>query len=82
MRTVEVVADVLCPFTHVGLRTLIDRRSHHGLTEPRLRTRARPLELINGSPLDRHHIGAKMSTLRAAARRRGLVLPWPGHQPR
>ncbi len=68
MRTVEVFADVLCPFTHVGLRTLIDRRSDRGLTEPRLRIRAWPLELINGKPLDSHHVGAEISALRASVR--------------
>ncbi|CAN5874768.1 dithiol-disulfide isomerase [soil metagenome] len=66
--TVEVFADVLCPFTHVGLRTLVDRRSHHGLTEPRLRIRAWPLEVINGKPLDPHHIDAEISALRASVR--------------
>ena len=39
LRTVEVFADVLCPFTHVGLRTLIGRRNERGLTQPRLRIR-------------------------------------------
>ena len=68
MRTVEVFADILCPFTHVGLRTLVDRRGHHGLTEPRLRIRAWPLELINGKPLDPHHIAAEISALRASVR--------------
>ncbi len=68
MRTVEVFADILCPFTHVGLRTLVDRRAHHGLTEPRLRIRAWPLELINGEPLDAHHVGSEVSALRASVR--------------
>lgn len=68
MRTVEVFADVLCPFTHVGLHTLIDRRTERGLTEPRLRIRAWPLELINGAPLDPHHIGAEIVALRASVR--------------
>lgn len=68
MRTVEVFADVLCPFTHVGLRTLVDRRSDRGLTEPRLRIRAWPLELINGSPLDPDHVGAEISALRSSVR--------------
>jgi predicted DsbA family dithiol-disulfide isomerase len=68
MRNVEVFADILCPFTHVGLRTLIDRRSRLGLTEPRLRIRAWPLELINGKPLDAHHIEAETSALRASVR--------------
>ena len=60
MRTVEVFADVLCPFTHVGLHTLIDRRGERGLAEPLLRIRAWPLELVNGAPLDPSHIGAEI----------------------
>ena len=68
MRTVEVFADVLCPFTHAGLHTLIDRRTDRGLTEPRLRIRAWPLELINGKPLDAHHIGAEITALRTSVR--------------
>jgi predicted DsbA family dithiol-disulfide isomerase len=68
MRTVEVFADVLCPFTHAGLHTLIDRRRELGLTEPRLRIRAWPLELINGKPLDPHHIGAEIVALRGSVR--------------
>ncbi len=68
MRTVEVFADVLCPFTHVGLRTLVDRRSHCSLTELRLRIRVWLLELINGMPLDPHHVDAEISALRASVR--------------
>ncbi len=68
MRTVEVFADVLCPFTHAGLHTLIDRRSALGRTEPRLRIRAWPLELVNGAPLDAHHIGAEVTALRESVR--------------
>lgn len=68
MRTVEVFADVLCPFTHAGLRTLIDRRNELGHTEPRLRIRAWPLELINGKPLDADHIAVEVAALRASVR--------------
>lgn len=68
MRTVEVFADILCPFTHVGLHTLIDRRTERGLTEPRLRIRAWPLELVNEAPLDRHHIAAEITALRDSVR--------------
>jgi predicted DsbA family dithiol-disulfide isomerase len=68
MRTVEVFADVLCPFTHAGLHTLIDRRTALGHDEPRLRIRAWPLELVNGAPLDPHHIGAEIAALRASVR--------------
>ena len=68
MRTVEVFADVLCPFTHVGLQTLVDRRTERGLDEPRLRIHAWPLELVNGQPLDAHHIAAEIRALRASVR--------------
>ena len=68
METVEVFADVLCPFTHVGLHTLIDRRAERGLDHPRLRIRAWPLELINGKPLDPHHIDAEIVALRGSVR--------------
>ena len=67
--TVEVYADVLCPFTHAGLHTLIDRRTARGLTEPRLRIHAWPLELINGKPLDPHHVGAEIVALRGQSDR-------------
>ena len=59
---------MLCPFTHVGLRTLTDRRAQRGLTTPRLRIRAWPLELINGAPLDPQHIAAEVSALRESVR--------------
>lgn len=65
---VEVFADVLCPFTHVGLRTLVDRRAERGLTLPRLRIRAWPLELVNGRPLDPRHVAAEVAALRESVR--------------
>ncbi|MGI9124033.1 MAG: DsbA family oxidoreductase [Mycobacterium sp.] len=68
MTAVEVFADVLCPFTHVGLHTLIDRRRERGLDEPRLVIRAWPLEMINGKPLDAHHVAAEIVALRASVR--------------
>ena len=68
MRTVEVFADILCPFTHVGLHTLIDQRAERGLDEPHLRIRAWPLELINGKPLDPDHIDAEITALRGSVR--------------
>jgi predicted DsbA family dithiol-disulfide isomerase len=68
MKTLEVFADVLCPFTHVGLHTLIDRRTANGLPDPHLRIRAWPLELINGQPLDPHHINAEIVALRGSVR--------------
>lgn len=68
MNTIDVFADILCPFTHVGLHTLIDRRTERGLTAPALRIRAWPLELINGRPLDAHHVEAEIVALRESVR--------------
>lgn len=66
--TVEVFADILCPFTHVGLRTLVDRRTERGLAQPRLRIRAWPLEVVNGKPLDPQHVRAEIIALRESVR--------------
>jgi predicted DsbA family dithiol-disulfide isomerase len=68
VRIVEVFADVLCPFTHVGLHRLLDRRAERGLDTPRLRIRAWPLELVNAQPLDPQHIAAEIVALRASVR--------------
>lgn len=62
--TVEVFADVLCPFAHVGLRRFVDRRDELGRTGPRLRVRAWPLELINGRPLQADHVADELDPIR------------------
>jgi predicted DsbA family dithiol-disulfide isomerase len=64
MGPIEVFADVCCPFTHVGLRRLVDRRDAVGRTEPRLHVRAWPLELVNGVPLDADLIAEEVEALR------------------
>ncbi len=61
---ITIYADILCPFTHVGLRTLVDQRKSIRALSPLLDLRAWPLELINGQPLDAHHIAAEISGLR------------------
>jgi predicted DsbA family dithiol-disulfide isomerase len=50
--SIEVFADVTCPFAHVGLRRFVERREVHGADHPTLRVRAWPLELVNGKPLE------------------------------
>jgi len=46
---IEVFADIVCPFTHVGLRRLAETRL--SLNAPtRMRIRAWPLEWVNGAP--------------------------------
>ncbi len=50
MRTIEVYADITCPFTHVGLKRVVQHVSE--MTEPAdVIVRAWPLEWVNGAPL-------------------------------
>ena len=65
MKLVEVFADVACPFTHVGLRRFAAYRGQRGRTEPLLRVRAWPLELVNEKALDGPSLVAKIEALRA-----------------
>ena len=64
MSTIEVFADVRCPFTHVGLRRLVARRDDLG-SDVGLRIRAWPLELVNDAPLDGELIAEEVDALRA-----------------
>jgi len=48
---IEVYADIVCPFTHVGLRRLVSARKELGRDDVVIRIRAWPLELVNGAPL-------------------------------
>lgn len=62
---IEVFADVVCPFTHVGLCRWVERRQALGRSDVRLRVRAWPLEIVNGSPMDPVAVAAKVADLRA-----------------
>jgi predicted DsbA family dithiol-disulfide isomerase len=64
VRAVEVFADVRCPFTHVGLRRLLERREQSGGMAFVLRVRAWPLELVNDTPLDPDMIAEEVDELR------------------
>ena len=64
-RVVEVFADVVCPFTHVGLRRFVQARAEAGATEVALRVRAWPLELVNGEPLAADFVAEEIADLRA-----------------
>lgn len=61
---VEVFADIWCPYAHVGLRRFVQQRWSLGRSDLALRVRAWPLELINGAPLDPHHVGGQVEDLR------------------
>ena len=51
MQTVEVYADITCPFTHVGLKRVVQHVSD--MSEPaEVVVRAWPLEWVNGTTLD------------------------------
>jgi len=62
--TIEVFAELSCPFTHLALRRIVERREDDGRAEPRLRIRPWPLELVNGKPLDPYHVAKEVHALR------------------
>ncbi len=66
MPEIEVFADVVCPFTHVGLRRIAAERDARGRTDILLRVRAWPLELINGKPMDPEFLRSEIEPLRAS----------------
>jgi predicted DsbA family dithiol-disulfide isomerase len=65
MSTIEVFADVACPFTHVGLRRLVAARAAAGRADVVLVVRAWPLEIVNGHPLDPGFIDEEVVDIRA-----------------
>ena len=64
MATIEVFADVRCPFAHLGLLRLVRETTRRGFGRP-LRIRAWPLELVNGAPLDPDLIAEEVDALRS-----------------
>ena len=65
MNAIEVYADVWCPFAHVGLRCVVERRAQLGREDIALEIRAWPLELVNGAPLDPETTADHVGDLRA-----------------
>ncbi len=63
MTRIEVYADIVCPFTHVGLRRLSEARHQRGIARP-LRVRAWPLEWINGTHLGADLLAREIEALR------------------
>ena len=64
MPTLEVFADVGCPFAHVGLRLARQRRDDLGLAGEWMWVRAWPLELVNGKPQDPETVLLHIADLR------------------
>lgn len=61
---IDVFADISCPFTHVGLLRLVERRdriSSHAVVH----VKAWPLELVNGEPLAGSVVAEEVAALRA-----------------
>ncbi|MHB8593931.1 MAG: DsbA family oxidoreductase, partial [Acidimicrobiales bacterium] len=63
MRVIEVFADVICPFTYVGLRQLVAERAARGPVDVSLHIRAWPLELVNGKALDAANVAEEVEAL-------------------
>lgn len=62
---IDVFADIVCPFTHVGLRRLISRRAELGRVDITFHVRSWPLEWVNGEPVDPDFIAHEVDVLRA-----------------
>lgn len=62
--TIEVFAEIACPFTHLSLRRIVDRRRDLGRIDPVLWVRPWPLELVNGEPLAADHVAKEVRALR------------------
>jgi predicted DsbA family dithiol-disulfide isomerase len=65
-RVLEVFADVWCPFTHVGLRRLVEARDRRGRDDLIVRVRAWPLELVNGKALSPDLVAEEIQALHEA----------------
>jgi predicted DsbA family dithiol-disulfide isomerase len=63
-RLIEVFADVVCPFTHVGLRRLVAYREQIRRDDVAIRVRAWPLELVNGEQVPRDLLVEEIAELR------------------
>src|SRR4029450_6217982 len=66
---IEVFADVVCPFTHVGLRRLVAYREQMHREDVAIRVRAWPLELVNKEPVPRQLLVEEVAELRQTVAR-------------
>lgn len=62
---VEIFADMLCPFAHVGIHRVLEARLDRGGSSPKLWIRAWPLETINDGPFDGDLLADEVAALRA-----------------
>jgi predicted DsbA family dithiol-disulfide isomerase len=66
-KTIEVFAEIGCPFAHVGLRRFVERRHELGRDDVVMWVRAWPLELVNQRPLDPAFIAEEIDEIRTQA---------------
>jgi len=64
MPAVEVFAEIVCPFTHVGLQRFVAERTSRRAGVA-IRVRAWPLEWVNGHPQDPDMLSKEIAALRA-----------------
>ncbi|MCP3853422.1 MAG: disulfide bond formation protein DsbA [Actinomycetia bacterium] len=64
MTTIDVYADIVCPFAYIGLTRILQRRQEMGRDDVHLRIRSWPLEWVNGKPVDPHFIGEEVDEIR------------------
>jgi predicted DsbA family dithiol-disulfide isomerase len=64
VQVIEVFADVVCPFTHVGLRRLFALRKQIHREDVAVQVRAWPLELVNGERVPRELLVEEVNGLR------------------
>lgn len=62
---IEIFADMLCPFAHVGVHKVIEARLDRGGASPKLWIRAWPLEIIDDAPTDVTVIADEVAALRS-----------------
>ncbi|KAA0233392.1 MAG: hypothetical protein JJLCMIEE_02842 [Acidimicrobiales bacterium] len=62
--TVVVFADIVCPFTHVGLTRLFSERELRGARDIEIEVRAWPLEIVNSEMLSPTAVAPKIGALR------------------
>ena len=63
---IEVFADIVCPFAHVGIHRVLEQRRDRRGPEPQLWIRAWPLEIVNDAPVDPAMLTEEISALRAS----------------
>lgn len=64
--SIEVFADITCPFAHVGFRRFVGERAARSRVDVQLHVRAWPLEPLNGEPVDGVQVAPKVAALRSS----------------